>query len=220
MTSHRDSAHPLRSLRRALGSARSRALLALAGVAALALGVGLQGTFAFWSDKATVTTGSFSSGTLDITLNGQLQGIANNGGTWTNTAYGLTNLSPGESFAFGFPVANAGTTGLTYTVTGTGTGDLAVANGMQFTVYFGVTATNSGSAGSRAGACGGTTPTGGTVLTPTSTTLVATPRALTATTGTENVCIVARLDPNAPNSLQNKSMTASITFDSKQVGAP
>lgn len=218
MSSHRESRRPLRACRRAVGSARSRALLALAGVAAVALGVGLQGTFAFWNDKATVTTGGFSAGTLDITLNGNLAGLVNNGGTWTNTSYGLTNLSPGETYAFGFPVANAGSTGLTYTVTGTGAGELAVTNGMQFTVYFGSTAANSGAVGSRVGACGTTTPTGGTVLTSTSATL-ATVRSLAAG-ASENVCIVARLDSAAPNTLQGKSMTASITFDSKQVGAP
>ena len=63
-------------------------------------------------------------------------------------------MSPGESFATSFPVRNNGTTGLKYNVTGTGTGGLAVAGGMQYAVYFGSTATNTGTeaAGNRVGA--------------------------------------------------------------------
>jgi Camelysin metallo-endopeptidase len=202
---------------------RGRALLSLAAVAFLATGMSVKGTFAAWTDAATMQTGSFATGTLDITLNGNLvgPGTTNNPGTWTNSTLALANMSPGESIAQSFPVQNAGSTGLKYTLTGTGTGGLAVANGMQFAVYFGVTAANSGTAANsnRTGSCGGTTPTdaNGTTLTGTASTF-ATDRIL-ASGASETVCIVARLNGAAPNSLQGSTMTASLLFNARQLTA-
>ena len=59
-----------------------------AATLAVAVGVvgllGVTGTAAFWTDRATMQPTTITSGTLDITLGGQLVGLANNGGTWTN----------------------------------------------------------------------------------------------------------------------------------------
>ena len=218
MSTHRSDRAP--SARR---RGRGRALLSLAVVAFLATGMSVKGTFAAWTDSATMQTGSFASGTLDVTLNGNLvgPGTANNPGTWTNGSFALANLSPGESIATSFPVRNNGTTGLKYTLTGTGTGGLAVANGMQFAVYYGVNAANAGTeaAGTRLGSCGGTTPTdaNGTTLTSTASTF-ATDRVLAAG-AQETVCIVARLSGAAPNALQGQTMTASLLFNARQLTA-
>lgn len=191
------------------------ALLLLAG--------GVRGTYAAWTDNATVGSGAFTTGTLDITLNGNLvgPGTANNPGTWTNTSLALANMAPGESVAVGFPVRNNGSIGLKYTVTGTGSGGLAVANGMQFATYFGVSPANSGTeaAGTRTGSCGGVTPTDslGTTLTAAPSTF-ATDRVLAAG-AQETVCIVARLNSTAGNALQGQSMTASLLFAARQLTA-
>jgi hypothetical protein len=202
-------------------SGRTRALLSLAAVAVLATGMSVKGTFAFWTDSATATVGSFSSGTLDITVNGQLAGLVNNGGTTTIAALTLATMVPGESFAAAFPIANNGSVGLTYTLTGTGSGGLAVTSGVQYSVTFGATAANTGTAaaGNRAGGCGGTASTDAntTLLTATASTF-ATNRAL-AVGGSDTVCVVARLNSNAPNTLQGLSGSAAFLFDSKQVGA-
>lgn len=223
MSSHR-SATPRRKR-----SGRTRALLSLAAVAVLATGMSVKGTFAFWTDAATVNAGSFTSGTLDITVNGQLAGQSNNGGTTTVAALNLANMAPGESMAASFPVANNGTIPLLYTLTGTGSGTLAVTNGLQYSVTFGASNTTGGAAfadntgnaaaGTRAGTCGGTAATDGntTLLTSTASTF-ATNRPL-AVGATEYVCIVARLNSNAPNALQGQSGTASFLFASKQVGS-
>lgn len=217
MSSHRSAAH------RPVLRGRGRALLSLAVVALLATGMSVKGTFAAWTDAATLQTGSFASGTLDITLNGNLvgPGTTNNPGTWTNNSFALTNMSPGESTAVSFPVRNNGSTGLKYTLTGTGTGGLAAANGMQLAVYFGSTAANSGTeaAGNRAGSCGGTTPTdaNGTALTGTASTF-ATDRVL-ASGVSETVCLVARLTSTAGNALQGQTMTASLLFNARQLTA-
>ncbi len=217
MATHRSEIAPARS------RLRIRAILGLAAVAILAVGMSVKGTFAAWTDAATMQTGTFATGTLDITLDGNLvgPGTANNPGTWTNGSFALTNLVPAESYAVSFPVKNNGTTGLKYTLTGTGSGALAVANGMQFAVYFGVTASNAGTEanGNRVGSCGGSTPTDGTgtTLTGTSSTF-ATDRVLAAGV-TETVCFVARLNSSAPNTLQGQSMTASFLFNARQLTA-
>ncbi len=219
MSSHRSDRQPRRGGR----NGRTRAALSLLALAVVATGASVEGTFAAWTDSATVQTGPFSSGTLDITLGGQLAGpgTTNNPGTWNNTTSTLLNMSPGESHAVSFPVRNNGSTPLKYTVTGTGSGALAVANGMQFAVYFGATASNSGteSGANRVGSCGGATPTDatGTTLTGTAATF-ATDRALTPAQS-ENVCIVARLSSAAPNTLQGQTMTAAFLFHGRQVTA-
>lgn len=222
MSTHRSDVRPALTPRR--GRGRGRAVLSLAVVAFLATGMSVQGTFASWTDSATMQTGSFTSGTLDITLNGQLvgPGTANNPGSWTNATFTLANVVPGESIAQSFPVKNNGTTGLKYNVTGTGTGGLAVASGMQYAVYFGVTATNSGTeaAGNRVGACGASTPTdvNGVTLTNTAASLAA-DRNLAAGV-TETVCVVARLNSAAGNALQGQSTVAGIVFNARQLTAP
>ncbi|MDE0778624.1 MAG: TasA family protein [Nocardioides sp.] len=212
MSSHR------RTRTRRPRSGRLRAVASLGAVGFLALGLGAQGTFAFWTDQATVTTGSFSSGTLDITLNGQLAGAANNGGTTTLPSFALSNMVPGESQAIAFPVANNGSVGLTYTVNGSATG--ALAPGMQFTVATG-NAGNTGTAanGNRTGTCSGGNLATNQVLNGTSSTVVGTARSL-AVGAQESICVIARLDPQADNGLQGKTMTASLIFNAKQVGAP
>lgn len=202
-------------------SGRARALISLAAVAALASGMSVKGTFAFWSDSATVQTGTFTSGTLDITVNGQLAGQGSNGGSTTVAALSLSNMVPGESVAVAFPLKNDGSTPVTYTLTGTGSEGLAVTNGLQYSVAFGATPSNSGVAGegNRLGSCGGVTATdSNTTLLTSSPSTFATNRAL-ATGATDSVCIVARLNFNAPNALQGLTGKASFLFASKQVGA-
>lgn len=214
MSNHRADT-PRRPRRR---SGRTRALLSLAAVAVLASGMSVKGTFAFWTDSATVNAGGFTSGTLDVTVNGQLGG---QGGTTAIANLALANITPGESVAASFPVANVGTTPLTYNVTGTGSGALAVTNGLQYLVVFGASASNTGTAasGNRAGSCGTTTATDAntTLLTAAAATL-ASNRSLAAG-ASDTVCVIARLNFQAPNELQNKAGNATLVFDAKQVGA-
>ena len=204
-------------------SGRARALIAVAGGAASGTGLGVQGTMAFFTDSATVNTGSFTSGTLDVTIDGQLAGQANNSGTMT-LSLAASNLLPGESVAYSFPIRNNGTSAFTYSVAATGSGGLAVTNGLQYAMTFGgAAATNSGTeaAGNRVGSCG-TTPTDAntTLLTSTPTNFVtaASPRTLNSTVS-ETGCIVVRLNSNAGNALQNLTGTASFVFSAKQPGA-
>lgn len=200
-------------------SGRTRAIISLGVIAVLSLGFSVKGTFAFWTDSATAQTGSFVAGTLDITVDGQLAGKENNGKSTTIASLKLDNMVPGESVAGVFPVKNHGSIPLTYNLTGTGSGGLAVANGMQYSLTFGAAAANTTANGLRSGTCAGVTATdANTVVLNESPKSYATNRPL-AVGATETVCVVARLNSNAPNALQGLSGSASFLFDSKQVGA-
>lgn len=226
MSAHRAAAaRPRRSTRPRRGSGRTRAVLSLGAVAVLATGMSVQGTFAFYSDTATATTGSFTSGTFDVTLDGALVG---NGGERTISGSLLDKMVPGESRAFAFTVANNGNVPLTYSLGGTGAGELNSA--MQFSVYAGTTAAagNGTTNGLRTGTCGGAlvgaadrTLSATTTATPFVT--VAAPRPLTAAgtgpTAAETVCVIAKLNPAADTTVQGRTMTASFVLDAKQVGA-
>lgn len=193
--------------RRRSRSGRARALLSLGAVGVLATGLSVKGTFAFWTDAATVRTGSFQSGNLDITLDG---GLTGQGGTTTISALSLSNMVPGESVAANVAVANAGSVGLTYTIVGTASGELA--SGMQLSVF-----TGTASATSRTMTCSGTQVGSTTTLSAAAATFGAA-RSL-ASSGTETLCVRAELPLSADNSLQGTTMTASLVFDAKQVGA-
>jgi hypothetical protein len=189
----------------------------LAVTAAAVLLGSITGTFAFWSDDGTVASGSLRSGTLDLTFDGNLAGAGANGGTWTNTAFALDTMLPGESVAASFVLRNAGTAGLTYAVSGSATG--ALAPGLRFSVYAGGAAANAGTAaaGNRAGTCGGAALATDATLGGSASVVVASRRALAAG-ASETVCLVARLDSSAANSLQGTTAAATLVFDGRQVG--
>lgn len=189
----------------------------VAVLAAVVLLGSTQGTFAYWTDDASVASGGLTGGTLDITLDGNLAGSANNGGTWTQSSFALDAMLPGESRAVSFAVRNAGTAGLTYAVSGSATGGLTP--GLRFSVYAGGVASNTGTAaaGNRTGTCAGTALATELTLSSSVASLVAGRRALGAG-ASEQVCLVARLDLGAANSLQGTTSTATIALSGRQVG--
>jgi predicted ribosomally synthesized peptide with SipW-like signal peptide len=187
-------------------------------------GLGAVGTLAYWTDEATITSSSFTTGTLDVALNDALVGAANNGGSISDVNFTLTDMIPGESFARTVKVGNAGSVRLNYTAKAFNAGSLA--SGLRWTVVAGSTASNSGSptAGDRTGSCsvGGTT-TATNVMLGTSagaaTTVIATKRTINVTSF-ENVCVIAKVDSGAANALQGTSASATFTFNGTQLGAP
>lgn len=210
MTGHHRAAKRPGGPRRVLS-----ALMAVLGAVVL-LG-SVQGTFAFWSDEASMSTGSLTAGTLDVTLDGNLAGRANDGGTWTQTTFALDAMLPGESRATSFAVRNAGTSGLTYAVAGSATGALAPA--LRFSVYAGGAAANTGTAaaGNRAGSCAGAAVATDVTLAAASAVLTATRRTL-ASGASEQVCVIARLTLDAANGMQGATATATFAFNGRQVG--
>lgn len=139
-------------------------LAALALLAAVLILMGGQGTFAFWTDEASVSTGSFNAGKLDLIVDGQ-QGKP--------TAYVKTDLKmdamlPGESVARIITVANVGDAPLTWVplVTKSGNGTLGPALTVEMSLSTSGTPTNT-TAYPRTGTCpAGATVTSGTTSAP------------------------------------------------------
>lgn len=212
MASHRAAA-PSRGRGRWWTSVRLRAALSLG----VLVGFGAVGTAAYWTDQATLASTTFTAGTLDLTLDGNLSG---QGGSYTKSSLTLTDMIPGESVAVTVSVQNSGTVGLKYTASAYNTGGLA--SGLRWTVVANSTSSNSGSAssGNRAGSCSSGTTTASSVTLSTSsgspTTVIGTPRTL-ASSASENVCIIAALSSSADNSLQGQSATGTFVFDAAQV---
>src|SRR3712207_3686959 len=74
-------------------SGRIIAVLGLLGAAVI--GLGGQGTYAYWTDMDGVSGGSFSSGTLDLTVDG----VQGNPSSYVKTNLALGSMVPGESVA-------------------------------------------------------------------------------------------------------------------------
>lgn len=215
MARHKASARESRRQdRRQKGrTGRIRAALSLG----LLFGFGAIGTSAYWTDQATLASTTFTSGSLDLKLDGNLPG---QGGSYTKTSLALGDMIPGESVAVTVAVQNVGTVGFKYTAKAYNTGGLA--SGLRWTVVANSTASNGGTAaaGNRAGSCSSGTTTASAVTLSTSsgspTTVIGTPRTL-ANSISENVCLIAALASSADNSLQGQSATGTVVFDAVQV---
>jgi predicted ribosomally synthesized peptide with SipW-like signal peptide len=178
-------------------SLRSKVLGVVALLAALLVGIGGRSTFAYWNDTSTVTSGAFSSGKLDLAVNGDAAT------TTTVGSLALATMVPGESVAATVLVGNVGDVAFTWSVAaGTSTGPLAGA--LSVALYPGGTASNSTSAnGLRSGACSGTAGTTG-------------PGVLAAKTGsttpTANLCVLVTFSSNADNTLQSQTTASTVGF--------
>ncbi|RVW05883.1 hypothetical protein EGT50_03435 [Rhodococcus xishaensis] len=81
----------------------------------IVFGLGAIVTLAAWSDTATATSGVFSTGSIDLQIDGQ-QG---NPDAYAFTAWSKAGLLPGERSSAKLPVQNTGTTPLSYTISAT-----------------------------------------------------------------------------------------------------
>ena len=205
-----------------LGALRERRVRALLCVGCV-LGVGAVSTLASWSDTATIPTGSFASGTLDLKIDGNLAGP---GGTYTKSALTMANMVPGESMSTTLVVQSAtGTLPLDYYATATSTGDLSSA--LLWTVVPGATAnvpSGTEAGGNRAGTCStGAASYQGALGVSAAAVIGSDTAALRrdiVAGGSENVCLRVQLDPAAVNGLQGKFATATFTLNASQMGAP
>lgn len=177
-------------------SGRLRAAIGLGVV----LGAGVVSTHAFWTDAVTVTGASFSTGAIDLQVNGQDSGV-------DLTSINLSGMVPGNSTAAVLTVSNVGTTKLKYTATSTATNDgknLAAALVVKIT---GDTATTGSAPGKT---CAGTALTGaGTSL---SGSVVSTGRLLNVG-ASERLCVQVTLPATAASSLQSATTNATLTFN-------
>ena len=179
---------------------RVKALLAL-GVLAI---VFASGTFAAWTDNATIGGGTFTSGTLDLQVN--------NGDSHVTTTLGMTAMVPGSTSSEVIVVKNAGTAPLKYSLQGglTGTDAAAYNTAASLKLTVVLNGTRSGS-GITATCTGGTVLVAATSLTSTTTSPILGVRGPVAPGATESVCLQVTLADSAPSSLQGKTASLSLT---------
>lgn len=203
-------------------SVRSRAAAVVGGLRGLALPVavgvvalsGIQTTLAYWNDTATVDGAGFSSGTLNL----QVNGVEGNPVPWTSSQLGLADMVPGESRAASFPVGNAGSVAFTYTATGTASGLLAPYLSFE-AVTGGSAATNTTAGGLRTGTCAGGVSMGAVTLGAAAQTLVGTPQQVDPGS-TQTLCVKVTLSASAPSSVQGTTSGGTIVLTAVQLGAP
>ncbi|MFC7446754.1 SipW-dependent-type signal peptide-containing protein [Rhodococcus daqingensis] len=166
----------------------------------IVLGLGAIGTLAAWSDSATATSGVFSTGSVDLQLNGN-QG---NPGAYAFANLTKTGMMPGDSVAATLPVQNTGTVPFKYSMVANSTSSV-LAPQLKVLVS---TGTSNGTACS-----GGTvianhlplTSGGAANLIPTARTL--------ANGASETLCFQVTLDAAAPVSVQNQTVNTSFNFN-------
>lgn len=182
--------------RAALTGSRSRAIASLG----IVLGLGAIGTLAAWSDTATATSGVFSTGSIDLQLNGS-QGNPDAYGFATLTK---TGMMPGTSVAATLPVQNTGSTPFNYTMVANATSS-TLAPQLKVLVSTGT---------SNGAVCSGGTVIANNValVSGGQVNLIPTARPL-ANGNSETLCFQVTLDANAPTTVQNQTVNASFNFN-------
>lgn len=176
-------------------SVRGRAVLSLGVVACLSA----TGTLAYWTDDATISGTTLTSGTIDLKVNNQ-------DSVTGYTALNISAMVPGNSTATTVVVKNGGTAPLKWTLTSSYSDTVGSGLGAALTAKVTNASTVSGTAPSQT--CGGTTISSASGL---SGSLVSTGRLLAAG-ATETVCVQISLDSAAANTLQGKSTAVTLTF--------
>jgi len=184
---------------RGLRSRRTRALLSTGVV----LGLGSVTTLAYWTDSATLTGGTFASGTIDLRLDGSDTDPAS-----FSTAFAMSAMSPGQSKAVVVPVQNNGSVTVTYVASGIANNIAPNAGTLASLLDFKVVPLGTVGGSSPAQTCTGTASFTGALAS--STSVITTARTL-APGASENVCIQATL-PTGTTTGQNNTANAVFTF--------
>lgn len=186
------------------GWTRLRAGLGLLAVA-VPFGLGIQDTFAFWTDSAVINGGTFSSGTLDLKVDGA--------DSYATTTLGMTGMAPGATSAEILVMSNGGTVPLKYTLagglSGTNAADFSTSATLSLTITTGATRSGTGNAATCTG--GTTIYTGALTSTLTTAILAKRPTVALAPAATEPLCFQVTFLSTADNTVQNKTATATFT---------
>lgn len=192
----------LRRVARATRRADSRSLRIQLSLG-MVVGVGATGTFAAWTDSATVSGTSISTGTIDLHANG---GESDTGYTTMN----ITGMVPGNTTAGVVTVSNSGTAPLKYYVdASTSNGD---GKGLGAALTAKVTADTATTGSVPSKTCAGTALSGaGTTFTTGLLGSAGSPRLLAAG-ASETLCIQATLPTTAGTSVQGATTNITFTF--------
>ena len=201
-----------RAERRWFGRGRTRALLSLGTVLALAV----TGTAAYWTDTATVTGGTITSGSMDLQVsnNGSSWGAIGSGVGHSATHLTVTGMTPSESYAFPLHVRNVGDADFTYTVTVTqGTTPTWGFVGQPITVqvYRGGTPSTDTTYPIQQECSGGTSLGAAQTVTAGASSVVPSPERLNAGDAAQTLCVKVSMLSSATNSNQGKS--GQLRFD-------
>lgn len=195
-----------RKIVNAVKSARTRAVLSLG----IVLGLTAVSTMAYWSDQATLTTGTIQTGKLDLLIN---NGLAGQGGTVSATDWNIANMVPGESVAGTVSIGRAtDSVGFTYTVSAAeGTGATGLGSFLKWRV------TNGNVVGTgRAKTCDGTEVMAARSLTTAATSV--TSGSLSGTTFSTRLCIEAVLPASVTDwGAMGKTSSGVLTFAATQL---
>jgi predicted ribosomally synthesized peptide with SipW-like signal peptide len=178
-------------------SARVRAALSLGVVTA----IGATGTFAYWTDAATITGTTFTAGTIDLKVN-------NADSVSGYTALNISAMVPGNSTAGLLTIKNTGTAPLKFTATSSSTPSvLSGAMTVKVTGDSAVTGSSPSATCAGAALAGSATTIGGA----TGSSLIGTGRLLSPGQS-ETVCIQVTLPSTASSSLQGTSSDVTFAF--------
>ncbi len=182
---------PRRTMRPTRTRDRVRAVLAVGTV----LGLGAVGTLAAWTDSSTATTGTFSTGTIDLRLGSG----ATDPNPFSFTTFALSNMAPGSEKEATLQVNNSGSLPFTYNVVGSATnsggGSDQLGSALTLQIYAG-------------SSCSGTV-----LNSPAKFTFTGLTAARTLTAGTnETLCFKATLPAGADTALQGKSTVGTFVF--------
>jgi predicted ribosomally synthesized peptide with SipW-like signal peptide len=164
------------------------------------LALGSTGTFAYWTDTASLSGTTFTAGTIDLEIDGHDD----------VTDYAVLDIDamvPGDSVAAVLTIANTGTAPLKYTAATTATnGD---GWGLAGALVVKVTGDAATAGSPPAAACPGTpVPGGRTAL---GGPLIATGRQLAAAAN-EKICVQVTLPPGAASALQGATTDVVLAF--------
>lgn len=187
------------SVREKLPWRRTRWIL-VAGVVAA---VGAVGAFAAFTSDVDVTSGDFSTASIELEANGQTQST-------TFSALGKTDMEPGDEVYAALQITNAGTTDFVYGMTTTASGDSTLAAALTIGV---AKVSDSGSCTDASDFSAGTD-----IVTDSTTGLTNatfSDRSLSAG-ASEYLCFHVQLPSGASDSLSGKSASAVFDFTAQK----
>lgn len=167
------------------------------------LGIGTVSTLAAWTDTSTATSGTFSTGTIDLKIGTTAANAVDTNPTQFTTSFTLTDMAPGATTTAALVVVNSGGLPFNYTIAGTATNNGAgtdqLGSAMTVQLYAG-------------SACSGT------VLNTTARfTFPPTTARNLAAGANETLCVRAALPGDANTALQNKTTVGTFTFTATNV---
>jgi hypothetical protein len=185
----------MHSVTSALKFRRTRWILT-AGVVAV---VGFTAAYSAFTSASQANAGTFSAGTISLTLNNQT-------GTVAFTDLGMDNMTAGSEVFASLTVGNTGSINFDYSMSTSTSGDSLLADGIRL-----------GIAAVSGGTCDPGSYSGGTTVVaegPLPSARIS-GRGL-ASGASEHLCFRVRLPSDAPGSLHGKSATATFNFTASQ----